>query len=309
LYVSLTFLLHFVTGTRPVQRPERVRVAFSARKRGFRIAQAAQLAVALLLMGAEATAEPRCADVAPWSRLDRTGAELVRPLPALLALGAAVPPSVLVPTGLDHRLRLVAQEDLGGRYRLEPVSFYAPFVLAGGVLVTHVGGTIAGSCSIRRPTAAMVQAMVLGIGVTGLLKWTTGRGWPNGGRDPHAPDRLEHPEAATAFRPFRAGLGAFPSGHTLSMMVAAAAFRAAEPELGLLAWSGYPLALGVGAGMWLGDHHWASDVLSGLLLGEAIGGSVGRSFAPSDLERDEHRIGVVVLPLDGGAMASVAGAF
>jgi membrane-associated phospholipid phosphatase len=155
----------------------------------------------------------------------------------------------------------------------------------------------------------MLQALVLGLGVTGLLKWTTGRSWPNGGRDPHAADRLEHPATAREFRPFRAGLAAFPSGHTLTMMVAAAAFRAAEPELGVLAWAGYPLALGVGAGMWLGDHHWASDIVSGALLGEAIGGSVGRSFSTDVRERNDSDVSFVVIPLDGGALAAVTGGF
>jgi membrane-associated phospholipid phosphatase len=263
----------------------------------------------MLLVCFSASAEPRCTGVAPWSRLARTGAEVAKPLPLALTLGAAASPLLLAPTGLDHRLRVAAQRDFGGSYHLEPVSFYAPFVLAGGVLVAHVGASLGGSCSVRRPTAAMVQALVLGLGVTGLIKWSTGRSWPNGGRDPRAADRLEHPATAREFRPFRAGLAAFPSGHTLTMMVAAAAFRAAEPELGVLAWSGYPLALGVGAGMWLGDHHWASDVISGALLGEAIGGSVGRTFATDDGEHAENRVSLVVVPLDGGALAAVTGGF
>jgi membrane-associated phospholipid phosphatase len=281
-------------------------VHFPAVKRALIVAQ---VALSILLAHRVAAADSGCSGVAPWSRLDRTGAELVRPLPLVLAAGAAVPPVALAPTGLDHRLRVLAQRDLGGRYRLEPVSLYAPFVLAGGVLVTHVGGALGGSCAVRRPTAAMLQAIVLGLGVTGVVKWGTGRGWPNGGRDPHAADRLEHPESATSFRPFRAGLAAFPSGHTLTMMVAAAAFRSAEPELGALAWAGYPLALGVGAGMWLSDHHWASDILSGALLGEAIGGSVGRAFAASDPERERIELGFALLPVAGGALAQVAGRF
>jgi membrane-associated phospholipid phosphatase len=234
---------------------------------------------------------------------------LARPLPVTLILGAAVPPAVLAPTGLDHRLRLVAQGDLGGRHGVEPVSYYAPFVLAGAVLVTHAASALGGSCAVRRPTAAMLQAMVLGIGVTALLKWSTGRGWPTGGGDPDAPDRLAYPGRATTFRPFRAGLGAFPSGHTLTMMVAAAAFRAAEPDLGLFAWSGYPLAAGVGAGMWLSDHHWASDIISGALLGEAIGGSVGRSFRVSDPSKRAPELAFALVPLEGGALAAVDGAF
>jgi membrane-associated phospholipid phosphatase len=212
---------------------------------------------------------------------------LARPLPLVLAGASAVPPLALAPTGLDYRLRVLAQRDLGGRYELEPVSFYAPFVLSGGTLVAYVVGVASGSCATERPTAAMLQALVVGMAATVALKVGTGRAWPNAGRDPRAPDRLEHPEDARDFRPFRRGLAAFPSGHTLSVMTLASAFRAAEPELGLLAWVGYPLVLGVGAGMWLGDHHWASDILSAALLGEAVGGSVGRAFraaggTPSD---------------------------
>lgn len=306
MYVSRTLLRSFVTLVRPV--------GSGAHGRGrsspvFHALLGLAAALSALLVRFEASAQPACVDVAPWNRLGRTGGELVRPVPVVLASSAAVPPAVLVPTGLDHRLRVVAQADLGGRYGLEPVSLYAPYVLAGAVLVTHVSAALGGSCAVKRPTAAMLQAMVLGIGVTGLLKWSTGRGWPNGGRDPYAPDRLEHPDAATSFRPFRAGLAAFPSGHTLTTMVAAAAFRTAEPELGLFSWVGYPLALGVGAGMWLGDHHWASDVLSGALLGEAIGASVGRSFASSDPNEKDRPVAVAVTPLERGALVTVAGVF
>jgi membrane-associated phospholipid phosphatase len=276
---------------------------------GIRRALIAQAALWYFFVPFEARAQTSCAAVSPWSRLDRTSAEFVRPLPIGLTLASAASPAVFAPTGLDHRLRLIGQRDLGGRYRLESLSFYAPFVLAGGVLVTHVGGALGGSCAVRRPTAAMLQAIVLGLGVTSLLKWGTGRAWPNGGRDPYAPDRLGHPESATTFRPFRAGLAAFPSGHTLTMMVAAAAFRSAEPELGVLAWAGYPLAIGVGAGMWLSDHHWSSDILSGALLGEAIGGSVGRGFATKEPEGAETKPGLAVVPLDGGAFAAVTGGF
>jgi hypothetical protein len=52
------------------------------------------------------------------------------------------------------------------------------------------------------------------------------------------------------------------------MFSAAAAFRASNPELGSAAWLGYPLALGVASGMWLGDHHYASDIFSGALFGQ-----------------------------------------
>jgi hypothetical protein len=84
------------------------------------------------------------------------------------------------------------------------------------------------------------------------------------------------------------------------MFAAAAAFRASNPELGVLSFAGYPLALGVAGGMWFGDHHWASDIVSGALLGEAIGGSVGRSFSGAFGAPGEF----TVSPLSGGGFAA-----
>jgi hypothetical protein len=112
-----------------------------------------------------------------------------------------------------------------------------------------------------------------------LLKLGVGRRWPNGGTDPSAPDRLDHPERARDFAPFQRGFAAWPSGHTALMFSGAAAFRASNPELGVVAFVGYPFALAVASGMWFGDHHYASDIVSGALLGEAIGDSAGESFA------------------------------
>jgi membrane-associated phospholipid phosphatase len=104
-------------------------------------------------------------------------------------------------------------------------------------------------------------------------------------------------------------LGAWPSGHTLTTMAAAAAFRAAEYDLGAWRFAGYPIAAGVGLGMWFSDHHWASDILSGALLGEAVGSSVGRSFArgASDGATGFSSGTLVAAPLEGGMLVTWLG--
>lgn len=237
-----------------------------------------------------------CSASAPWSSLPETGAHLLEPIPLILAGGAVVAPLALAPTGGDHELRLVAQRRLGGSYDPEPVSVLAPYVLTGGLVVGFGVAAAFDLCEAQRPQAAMLQAVFLTAGTVLLLKLGTGRTWPNGGIDPNAADRLDHPEWAERFRPWREGVAAWPSGHTAVMVAAAAALRASAPELGWARWIGYPLAAGVAAGMWLGDHHWASDILSGALLGEAIGGSVGRSFAPSGAEAI-----LSLVPQPGGA--------
>ena len=185
----------------------------------------------------------------------------------------------LAPTGLDQRLRVVAQRDLGGRPDLEPVSVWTPYVLAAGLIVGYGVSAAVDSCSGKRELSPMIEAGALTFVGVGALKLSLGRRWPNGGRDPSAPDRLDHPESAHDFAPFQRGFGAWPSGHSALLFAGASAFRASNPQLGWLSWLGYPLALGVASGMWLGDHHYVSDIVSGALLGEAVGSSVGKSFS------------------------------
>jgi undecaprenyl-diphosphatase len=173
-------------------------------------------------------------------------------------------------------------------------------VLAGGLAVGFGVSALAGACSVQKPQAAMLQAMAVGFAVTGLFKWSVGREWPNAGGDPYAPDRLSYPERSWTYHPFHLPFGAWPSGHTLQMFAAASAFRAALPELGVIRFVGYPLALGVAAGMWLGDRHWASDVISGALLGEALGSSAGRSFTEVASKTGLTEGSLIVTPAPGG---------
>lgn len=258
------------------------------------------IVLALLTTVRAAEAEPSCSETKPWSRLGRTGENFIRPVPLTLSWFAVLAPLSLSPTGVDHQLRLLAQRDLPGEPRPGSVSVWTPYVLGAGMLVGYGVGLSSGSCEMQRVLVPLLQAGALTYGSVGLLKIGVGRQWPNGGADPSAADRLEHPERARDFTPFQRGVGAWPSGHTAVMFAFAAAFRASNPRLGWLSFAGYPLALGVAGGMWLGDHHWASDIVSGALLGEAIGGSVGQSFSQA--------LGVpgtlAVSPMPGGGFAA-----
>jgi hypothetical protein len=262
---------------------------------------------AALAFSRAARAEGGCTRLAPWNRVGTSLRHFTEPAPLALAALSPVPFVALAPSGADHDLRLLVQRDLGGRYRLEPVSNLAPYVLAGAAFAGFGASALAGACELERPLAAVVQSMTAGFVVTGLLKWGVGRQWPNGGRAGDAPDRLSHPEYATTFHPF-ALIGAWPSGHTLTTFAAAAAFRAAEYELGAWRFVGYPIAAGVGLGMWFSDHHWASDIVSGALLGEALGSSVGQSFGRGRDTATGFSAGTLVAaPLEGGMLVTWLG--
>jgi membrane-associated phospholipid phosphatase len=241
-------------------------------------ALAVGIALGVLGVGSRAEAD-ECSGGEPWARLGASASNFAAPLPLTLTALAVVTPFGFAPSGLDQRLRVVAQRDLGGRPNLEPVSVWTPYVLAGGLAVGYGISAAVDSCPAKRGFSPLLQAGVLTFVGVGALKLAVGRRWPNGGRDPNAPDRLDHPEGAHDFAPFQRGLGAWPSGHTALLFAGASAFRASNPELGWVSWLGYPLALGVAGGMWFGDHHYASDIISGALLGEAVGSSVGQSFS------------------------------
>jgi membrane-associated phospholipid phosphatase len=260
------------------------------------------IAIGVLASPCVARAEGDC-PLVPFSRLGRSAEQFAAPVPLILTAAAFVIPAALVPTGLDHRLRVVAQRDLGGRHALEPVSVVAPYAIAGAVLVGYGVSVALGACEWQRPEAAMLEAMAITFGTVAVLKWAAGRQWPAAGRDPDAPDRLEHPEWARDFQPFARGFGAWPSGHSAVAFSAAAALRASSPDLGWLRWLGYPFAAAIGVGMWLGDHHFVSDIASGALLGEAIGSSSGGAFAE---DRNDEGVLLVVPEPVGGFVATYA---
>lgn len=182
-------------------------------------------------------------------------------------------------TGVDHAARRAAQGPLGGRYALEPVSVTVPWVLPGAAFVAHAALHTGGRCRASQAALRVVLATTAAFGAVTVAKVAVGRDWPNAGGDPAAPDRLDHPERARSFSPPSATRVAWPSGHTAVATAAAASLVTSYPEVRWLPWVAYGGAAATGALMILGDHHWTSDVVSGALLGAAVGGAGGAGIA------------------------------
>jgi hypothetical protein len=220
-----------------------------------------------------------CDSVAPWSRLPAFARHTAAPLPLALFSGAMAAPLLMSPTGTDHALRVLSQRRLGGEPNAESISVWTPLVLpvvlAGVDSVAHA----VDACDVARPSSAVLQAVgITFVMVTGL-KWVTGRSWPNAGRDPSLPDRLDHPEFARQFHWFSWQNGsAWPSAHTATMAAASTALFTLAHGRSWISYLAIAAATGVAAGMWFGDHHWGSDIVSGGLLGVGVGRSVGLAF-------------------------------
>lgn len=225
--------------------------------------------------------------------------------------GAVAATGVMAFGGADQALRVGVQQNLVAPAYAD-ASLYAGYLLP--VLVAP-GVYLAGLAVHDRKTAgagsAAVQALVVAILATAVLKVGVGRVYPVNGGDPRAPDRLQHPEYAHEFRPFQAlnlPTGpAWPSGHTVGTTAVAAALAGFYPDEPWVPFVGYPVALAVGFGLVVGDRHWASDVLAGALIGHAIGYGTGRAFrrrlsAPSATGRS----GPEVVPLLGAGVTGLA---
>jgi membrane-associated phospholipid phosphatase len=209
----------------------------------------------------------------PASSLAPRLARLGEPVPLVLLGGAVVAPFVLAPTGVDQHARVFAERDLGGHYDAERITKIAPFSLTAALAVGYGVGLVEADCAATAVTARSLQAMGLAFLVMSISKLVVGRTYPAG--DPHAADRLVDDGRSTRAHPFES-FGAWPSGHAAVTFAFAAAVRTSLPSrAGPLRYGGYALATAVSAGMMFSDHHWASDIVSGALLGEAIGRSVG----------------------------------
>ena len=279
--------------------PREIRKHACPRAKGVRLKQGVVMLVTLvMLLAFPPDAYASCIEH-PLSGIGTHLARIGRPAPLLLLAGAVAAPFVIAPTGIDQHARVFAQRDLGGHYDEERMSVTAPYALAGALAVGYLAGLAAWDCTSTALTARALQAMGLAFAVMGVTKYAFGRTYP--AVNPYAADRLVDDGRSTRASPFTGVAGAWPSGHAATTFAFAAVLRTALPaRLGSLRYGGYVLATAVSAGMWLGDHHWLSDLVSGALLGEAVGRSVG---APS-LEPAPK---VMLVP--AGAGVALVGAF
>jgi membrane-associated phospholipid phosphatase len=256
--------------------------------------------------GGASSTEPAAATAVPTpiDGLGRNVAEAFSGTSLLLHGGAVAGTLALAASGADHALRVEAQQNLrwpafgnGAVW----VGYVLPVVVAPGI---YLWGLAAGNNPRARAGAAAVQALVVTTATTFALKWITGRPFPSHGGDPAAPDRLEHPEYAreASFWPQTTARGvAWPSGHTSAAFSVAAALTSSQAGRLWVPLVAYPVATAIGAGMIVGDHHWASDVLAGALLGQAVGWAVGRGFRAA--AGGDGGASVAVLPAPGGLVA------
>ncbi len=153
------------------------------------------------------------------------------------------------------------------------------------------------------------EAVILGLGLTGIIKSLAGRSRPFVTADTNPHDWKFGSGIANDKR------SSFPSGHTT---IAFAAASAATSEIGRL-WPKYHLLGGtllygsaslVGLARMYGNQHWASDVVVGAAIGTFAGLKVERyTHLHQDNWIDKIILKTTVTPAPGGGMLSFSTSF
>ncbi len=213
----------------------------------------------------------------------------------LFYAGAVGGSAALAFSGADGSLRDAAVEHFasnGYGTAASLVGYVLPLTVAPG---TWLAGLVFRDRDAAAAGSAALQALAVASATTFVLKLGVGRAYPDGG-DAHA------------FAPFQDWswpFAAWPSGHMASSFSVVAALTAyyGSGEL-WIPFVGYPAAVAIGAGLLSGDEHWTSDLLTGAVIGQCIGWSIGRAFRAR--EHREAAPAVSLAPLTGPSLRGLA---
>jgi len=200
-----------------------------------------------------------------------------------LAIGST---AALSPTGADDSIQRWFWRDnaILGDGVTEAVfvsGWFTPLIIPGSIALAGlaVDDGEAASAGVTALQAVGINALI-----TQLAKWVTGRPLPydNGlPSEDDGPFSIERSDDGRAWGFVFGGGVAWPSGHTSSHMALASSLVAFYSDEHWLPFVAYPLVALTGAAMLEGDHHWASDIVAGALIGHAVGWTVGSNMRRS----------------------------
>lgn len=223
----------------------------------------------------------------PWQNLWGNFADSYSGTNLLYHGGAVAATGTMVATGWDARAQQWFQrtnpigDDIG--YSMVVAGWFWQIAPAGFL---YLYGWKSDNYNIMGAGAAAIQAVALVGAVTMVLKVVTGRRQPlkDGAFEFFGPSGHKRSDSAADWQPFNYNIRneslriAWPSGHTSSTVALVSALAAYYPDKLWIKLVGYPASLFMALSMVDYDAHWTSDVISGALIGHAIGYTVGRNF-------------------------------
>jgi len=225
----------------------------------------------------EETADGHHSIVLPWTGLPGNALAMFSGSKIFLPLSAVAGTLLIVESGLDRQVHnFFVRNTFFGSSSQWAVHWGTlfPVILGGGLFGS---GLIGGSSQLASAGGAVLQASLLALCTTTALKALTGRPGPH-------PVIYDDNEASSDFRfgILRGGVfHGWPSGHLMANTAAVTsllAFYKNNPWLDIAGgtYLGYLFLSVLSHGK--SSMHWFSDVVSGTLMGYAIGSTVGRDF-------------------------------
>jgi membrane-associated phospholipid phosphatase len=196
-------------------------------------------------------------------------------------IGAGLGTLVFIETGLDWKWNRLAYNNewmpKTGSYA-NYIGYAVPVLMP---LALYFTGRGIKDEKLQITALALTQSLALTMLIQTPLKIITGRTWPGivDGWDSQLSKRSDRTnDYSDEFDWFNMdAIGGWPSGHTANAFSAAATIAHIYHDNVLLKIAVYTYASLIGVGMSIYDH-WASDVVSGALIGYAVGATVGKSF-------------------------------
>jgi membrane-associated phospholipid phosphatase len=146
-------------------------------------------------------------------------------------------------------------------------------------LILGIAGQKKQDIKLQVTALALTQTLILTLAIQSPLKMITGRALPGIVSNPVHTRGAPDDDHSRTFRWFNMNfINGWPSGHTATAFSAAATIAEIYNDNIWLKLGVYSYAALIGLGVSL-NVHWASEVISGALIGYTIGKTVGRSFS------------------------------
>ena len=196
-------------------------------------------------------------------------------------IGAGFGTWIFIESGLDWKWNRLSynnswMSDAGGAFNY--AGYAVPVITP---LTLYFTGLAVRDEKLQLTAMALTQTLMLTMAFQTSLKMITGRAWPGivDGWDSGLSKRSSKADDYSGeFNWFNPDVvGGWPSGHTANAFAAAAAIAQIYHDNILLKVIMFTYSSLLSVGMSVYDH-WASDALSGALIGYAIGTTVGKSY-------------------------------
>jgi membrane-associated phospholipid phosphatase len=218
-------------------------------------------------------------------------------------IGTGVGTWAFIETGIDWKWRNIAYNNTWLSESGIPFLYIGYIVPVIAPIAAYTTGYFKNDEKLQITAIAIVQSLFLTLSTQAILKVATGRAVPGIVTEmDHIRDSRED-DFSDEFDWFNFNfIAGWPSGHTANAFSFAAVISEIYHDNTALKIGAYTYAALVGLGVSV-NAHWASDVLAGMLIGYAIGKTVGKSFC--GLMEKGHELQKVTLYATGNSLGII----